>query len=186
MTTAETYTTDITVGTRTPHYTNSITTPSSSPTSPTTTATTYTTDVIAGTRTPHYPNSTTLASASPTTNPTTSTVVTTTVLPSPSTVSPPSNVTKLYNGTGVSVSGARRSSSHYKIRLPGNTQQIVSQSLVVVMSGGQGDPDLYIQKGHKATRSSFFARSTKPGSGEEIQTGDLDIRNSSMYKSFSK
>ena len=58
----------------------------------------------------------------------------------------------------------------------------MSQSLVVLMSGGQGDPDLYIQKGRMATLISFFAKSTKPGSDEEIHTGDLDIGNSSMYK----
>ena len=185
-TTTLTYTTNVTVATITPNNSTSTIPPSpsqtSSPTLTTATATTYRTDVTVATSTPNNPTSAIPPSPTlPTTNPTPSTALTSTALSSPLTVSPPSKVTQLYNGTGVSVSGARGSSFHYKIRLPGNTRMTMSQSLVVVLAGGQGDPDLYIQKGRKATRALFLAKSFKDGSSEEIRTGDLDIRNSSMY-----
>jgi len=73
-------------------------------------------------------------------------------------------ITTLQNGVSITaISGAKGSERFYKVTLASN-----AQSLVLQMSGGTGDADLYAKRGSLPTVSSYDYRSYNGGNAESI------------------
>lgn len=78
------------------------------------------------------------------------------------TATPPPTDTELFPGSVVSnLSGAAGSDKFYFIRVPGN-----ATSLVVNISGGSGDADLYTRFGSRPTTSVYDCRPYRSGNSE--------------------
>ena len=96
-------------------------------------------------------------------------------------MTPPSDVVMLHNGTRVVVNGSKHSTSHYNIRVPRKTL-ITSHTLKAKLSGGVGDPGLFVRESHKATVTTYDKKSSKIGTDEKITIDDIDRENGSKYK----
>ena len=77
---------------------------------------------------------------------------------------PPSGVTTLTNGQTVSsLSGAAGSWAHYKIAVPAG-----QTSLVIKISGGTGDCDLYVKRGSQTSSTNYDQRPYLSGNNETV------------------
>ncbi|HYC91684.1 MAG TPA: M4 family metallopeptidase [Thermoanaerobaculia bacterium] len=82
----------------------------------------------------------------------------------PGGTTPPGTVITLTNGVAVSsISGSTGTWKHYKISVP--TGQ---SSLVIAMSGGTGDADMYVKRGSQPTSSSYDYRPYLNGNNETV------------------
>ena len=97
---------------------------------------------------------------------------------------PPPTDTELFPGSVVSnLSGAAGSDKYFFIRVPGN-----AASLVVTISGGSGDADLYTRFGSRPTTSTYDCRPYRSGNSETCtisapQAGDhyINVRGYAAY-----
>ncbi|MBV9497477.1 MAG: M4 family metallopeptidase [Acidobacteria bacterium] len=71
--------------------------------------------------------------------------------------------TTLSNGVGITVSGATGSWTNYKITVPAS-----QTSLVIALSGGTGDADLYVKRGAIPTSSVYDYRPYLSGNNETV------------------
>jgi Zn-dependent metalloprotease len=82
----------------------------------------------------------------------------------PGGTTPPGTVTTLTNGVAVTNIGASTGAwKHYKIAVPAG-----QSSLVIAMSGGTGDGDLYVKRGSQPTSSSYDYRPYLNGNAETV------------------
>lgn len=97
---------------------------------------------------------------------------------------PPPTDTELFPGAVVNnLSGAAGSDKYFFIRVPGN-----AASLVVTISGGSGDADLYTRFGSRPTTSTYDCRPYRSGNSETCtisapQAGDhyINVRGYAVY-----
>jgi vibriolysin len=88
--------------------------------------------------------------------------------PPPPPPPPPSGVTTLMSGVAVgNQSGAQNAETQYKIDVPAAPAGSTT-SLVIKISGGTGDADLYVKKGSTPTLSSYDARPYLNGNNETV------------------
>ena len=82
---------------------------------------------------------------------------------------------KLFNNVGQNISGAQGSETHYNFEIPAN-----ASNLVVAISGGSGDADLYVQYGSAPSSSSNDCYLNLGGNNETCDD-DLDVTQSGTW-----
>lgn len=89
---------------------------------------------------------------------------------------PPSVGSKLENNVAVNqLAGAKSSELEFSFEVPAN-----AQSVLVQVSGGTGDVDMYVKKGSKVTSSNYDCRPYKSGNEESCSLAS-SASNSTVY-----